>query len=199
MEVETKSVSFKNNYIFLTLFMFLFFGFLVSFFPEENVGKWIVINCSLAILAAFLNFIIWKFQKHDSIRYFSLHCFIMLLLLSYYAMSPIFKTLYPSRNFWILLAVTLGFALFFFLNQKIISRAIIHPRIFWLKKILIAYFLGVACIFFLLSRYYIITDRSPFIVYIWMFYLLAIGFLLVLPTFLTTTEMAKKIKEIPID
>ena len=139
MKAEKEWVPFKENYIFITLFVHVVIGFLVSFMPEENVVKWLIINLSIAILSAILSYIIWIFQKHNSKRYFSLHSFVMLMVIVYYAMSPAFKALYPTIFFWLLLIVTIGLISFLLFKQDAITRALVNPREMWFKNLLFIY------------------------------------------------------------
>lgn len=198
---ETKSVSFKENYILPPLILFLFFGSMVSFFPEENVVKWLIFNLSLAVLATFVNYIIWIFHKHDSKRYYSLNTFVMLIVLTYYLMSPVFKILYPSVYFWILLAGTLGFTIVLFINQKNVARGILNPRELWFKKILLIYLVLFLCVFIILCIFYSLIASDAQGIMAAAIILFLIGFLLLSlsPVFLTTPEMAKKFENMPVD
>lgn len=53
--MHSKSVSFQNNRVFITLFLHVVIGLLCSFAPEENVGMWIGINLAFAIIFALIN------------------------------------------------------------------------------------------------------------------------------------------------
>ena len=201
MQEETKSVPFKENYILPPLILFLFFGTMVSLFPYENVVKWIIFNCCLAILATFVNYIIWIFHKHDSKRYYSLNSFVMLITLTYYLMSPILKILYPSVYFWILLAGTLGFTIVLFINQKNVARGILNPRELWFKKILLIYLVIFSCVFILLCIFYSLfaSDSQGIMAASIILFLVGFLFLSLSPVFLTTPEMAKKFENMTVD
>lgn len=54
-KMHSKSVSFQNNRVFITLFLHVVIGLLCSFAPEENVGMWIGINLAFAIIFALIN------------------------------------------------------------------------------------------------------------------------------------------------
>ena len=201
MQEETKSVPFKENYILPPLILFLFFGTMVSIFPEENVVKWLIFNLSLAILATFVNYIIWIIHKHDSKRYYSLNSFVMLVVLTYYLMSPIFKILYPSVYFWILLAGTLGFTIVLFINRINVARGILNPRELWFKKILLIYSVIFSCVFILLTIYasLIDSDSKASMAAAIILFLAGFLYLSLSPVFLTTPEMAKKFENMPAD
>lgn len=201
MKEETKSVPFKENFIFVTLLMFLFFGSMVSLFPYEYVVKWLIFNGSFAILATIVNYIIWIYQKHDSKRYYSLNSFVMLIVLTYYFMSPAFKILYPSVFFWILLAGTLGFTIVLFMNRINIARGILNPRKLWFKKLLLIYSVIFSCVSILLTIYASLINSDSKAIMAAAIILFLCGFLLLSlsPSFLTKPEIAKKLKNIPLD
>lgn len=199
MNEETKPVYFKD--IFLFLFMFLFFGGMVSLFPEVNVIKWVIFNSILAVLATLIIMIIWKFHKNNSKRYYSLLSFVMLWTLTYYLMSPLFKMIYPSLYFWILLTFTLGYTILLFMNQMKIARAILNPRELWFKKLLLIYlfvFSGVAIVLLIYSNMFD-SYWGEMMVFAIVLYLAGFLFLSLSPVFLTRPEMAKKLENMPID
>ena len=181
MKEENEWVPFKENFIFLTLFLHVFIGFFVSFMPEENVVKWLIINMGMAILAAALNYIIWIFQKHNSKRYFSLHSFVMLIVLVYYAMSPVFKALYPTPFFWLILVVTIGFFSFLLVKRDSITKALVNPREMRYKKFLYIFILLLLIVGGLMWAL--------------VFYFIGLLFMLVLPAFLTTPDRAKQLEK----
>ena len=199
MNEETKPVYFKD--IFLFLFMFLFFGGMVSLFPEVNVIKWVIFNSILAVLATLIIMIIWKFHKNNSQRYYSLLSFVMLWTLTYYLMSPLFRMLYPSISFWILLTFTLVYTILLFMNQMKIARAILNPRELWFKKLLLIYlfiFSGIAIVLLIYSNMFY-SYWGEMLVFAIVLYLAGFLFLSLSPVFLTKPEMAKKLESMPID
>ena len=201
MNTESKPVPFKENFMFVFLFMFLFFGCMVSLIPYEHVGRWIISNCCIAILATFVNYIIWISHKHDSKRYNSLTSFVMLVVLTYYLMSPAFKFLYPSLYFWVLLVGTLGFTVVLFINRMNVARGILNPRELWFKKILLIYLVIFLCVFFILTIYasLIDSDSQGMMAGSIILFLAGFLFLSLSPVFLTKPEMAKKLESMPID
>lgn len=195
MKEENEWVPFKENFIFLTLFLHVFIGFFVSFMPEENVVKWLIINMGMAILAAALNYIIWIFQKHNSKRYFSLHSFVMLIVLVYYAMSPVFKALYPTPFFWLILVVTIGFFSFLLVKRDSITKALVNPREMRYKKFLYIFILLLLIVGGLMWAYILAFETGPFIGVALVFYFIGLLFMLVLPAFLTTPDRAKQLEK----
>ena len=201
MNTDSKPVPFRENFMFIFLVMFLFFGIMVSLIPYEHVGRWIIFNCCIAILATFVNYILWLYQKHDSKRYNSLTSFVMLVVLTYYLMSPAFKILYPSLYFWILLVGTLGFTVVLFINRINVARGILNPRELWFKKILLIYLVIFLCVFIFLTIYASLIDSDSKGMMAGSIILFLVGFLFLSlsPVFLTTPEMAKKLEEMSLD
>ena len=202
MTDETKPVFFRD--IFGFLFLFLLFGVLISLFLGENLGdfvKWVILNSILAVLATLVIMIIWAFQKNNSKRYYSLLSFVMLWVLTFYTMSPIFKILFPSKYFWILLSVTLGYMIFLLLNRIKISKGILNPREIWFKKLLLIYLVVFSCFVIGLFVYVNILNlySGEMIAVAIFLYFVGFLFLSLSPVFLTTPEMAKKLKEISLD
>ncbi|KGR76451.1 hypothetical protein [Ureibacillus sinduriensis] len=195
MKEENEWVAFKENFIFLTLFLHVVIGFFSSFMPEENVIKWLIINMSIAILAAVMNYIIWIYQKHDSKRYFSLHSFVMVIVLIVYLMSPIFKGLYPTLFFWVILIITIGFFIFLLGRRDAITKALVNPREMRFKMFLYI-FIGILLIIGgLLWAYMLAFETGPFMGVALALYFIGLLLMLVLPAFLTTPERAKQLEE----
>lgn len=201
MQEETKPVYFVD--IFGFLFMFLLFGVLVSLFLGEDLEKfveWVILNSIVALLATLVIMIIWAFQKNNSKRYYSLLSFVMLWVLTYYTMSPIFKILYPSKYFWILLTVTLVYTIFILLNRMIISKGILNPKEIWFKKLLLIYWVIFSSVVIGLFFYVYLSDYSyemmPFAIFL---YLVGLLFLSLSPVFLTKPEVAKKLENMSIE
>lgn len=195
IKATTERVTFKENYVFITLFSHLFLGFLVSFMPEENVVIWLIINCSIAILAAVLNFIIWTFQKHDSKRYFSLHSFVMLMVIVYYFMSPIFKTLFPTIYFWLLLVATIGPLTFLLFKRDVVLRELLFPKQTWFKDFLLLAFFFVCIIAVLLRAYILAFETGSFMVVASISYFIALFIMLIAPGLLSTEERVEQLKQ----
>ncbi|RTQ94048.1 hypothetical protein [Lysinibacillus telephonicus] len=195
MKAEKEWVPFKENYIFITLFVHVVIGFLVSFMPEENVVKWLIINLSIAILSAILSYIIWIFQKHNSKRYFSLHSFVMLMVIVYYAMSPAFKALYPTIFFWLLLIVTIGLISFLLFKQDAITRALVNPREMWFKNLLFIYIGIILFIGGIMWAYIIAFDAGPFIGVAIIFYFIGLLMMMIAPAMLSTPERVKQLEQ----
>ena len=196
MKEETKPVPFKENFIIVTLFVFLFCGLICSAFLEEgNFLNWLILNYSIAILAAFVNYIIWVFQRHNRKRYFSLYGFVTMIVLTYYIMSPAFVSLYPSKYFWFLLAITVGIAILLFVNRVSIARAIHYPQIGgWFMKISIIFGVVIVCLAIFApspKREGSITAARA------LFYLFGLGLLSISPALLISREKTKELEDLP--
>lgn len=113
--------------IFITSFLYLLFGSIAGAFMEVNFLNWLIINYIIAIIAAVLNYIIWIFHRHSK-RYFSFQYIVVMIVLTYYLMSPAFVSLYPSTYFWFLLTITIGIAILIFVNRVMVVRAILYPQ-----------------------------------------------------------------------
>lgn len=126
---EKVYVPFANNRLFITFTLFLIIGLPASFIPEETYRRWLIINSTFAVALTVVNYVLWRQHKEDSKRYFSLHSLVMLLGLAFFSMAPIFKALYPSIFFW-LLVIGLGlFMLFIFSKSERIAQSILNPRL----------------------------------------------------------------------
>lgn len=154
-----------------------------------------MINLGMALLAAILNYIIWIFHKLDSKRYFSLHCFVMCVVLIYYAMSPLFKVLHPSVYFWLLLVFTIGFFIILLIKQDRITKALVNPLEIRFKLFLNIFLIILIFVGGLMGAYISAFEASPFLAVGILFYLIGIMIMLVVPAFLTTPERAKKLEK----
>ena len=140
MENSNEHVLFVKNRVFLTLFAHLFFGTVTSLIPQKNIEFWLKLNISLAILMAITNYIIWIYHKGNSKRYFSLHSFVMFMGYIFYLMSPVFKGLYPTMYFWLLLLLTIGLGVFLLTKYKVVTKVIVTPEHPLFGRLLVLYF-----------------------------------------------------------
>lgn len=196
MKEEKESVTFKENYIFLILFVHVVIGFVSSFMPEENGVAWLIINMGIAILLAILNFIFWIFHKEDSKRYFSLLSFAMMMGIVYYAMSPAFKILYPSFFFWLLLMVTIGIICFLLIKRDAVTKAFVNPQESWFKNLVYLYFGTILFIGGIMWTYMRMNDTGMTIGVATIFYFIGLMIMMVAPAMLTTEERVKQLEQI---
>jgi len=80
-----------------------------SFMPEETVVKWLIINTLVLILVLALLYFTWQKNKFDSVRYYSLQVYILLMSIVFYAIVPLFKILSEAIYFWVIVLATIAF------------------------------------------------------------------------------------------
>lgn len=187
---EKVYVPFANNRLFITFTLFLIIGLPASFIPEETYGRWLIINTAVAVVLTIVNYVLWRLHKEDSKRYFSLHSLVMLLGLAFFSMAPIFKGLYPSLFFFILLIGLLLFIVFLFSKSEPIARSLLNPRLKGFSLIMYSY-LGV--VFFagsVLWAYMLVTTPPSWIVVAIFLFFLGLFFIMISPAMLITPERA---------
>lgn len=188
-----KSVSFKNNRIFITFTLFLLLGLPSSFIPEETYPKWVLINFIIAVFLTVLNYIIWTKQKHDSKRYFSLHSFVMMLGLAFYATSPILRLIYPTMYFWILLSGLILYTVFLLSKYEAIAGGLLNPRKKGFKILVFSFFSIVFVAGSSLWGYMLASDAAPLNEVAIIMFLLGLFLLMVAPSMLVTPKRAKEL------
>ena len=199
MRSQNELVSFANNRVFITLFLHLIFGFIFSFIPEENEWFWLKLNISLAILLAVTNFIIWFYHKGNSKRYFSLHSFVMFIGIIVFAMSPIFRVLYPTVYFWILLLLTVGLAVFLLIKYKVVTKVIITPEHPLFGRLMMLYFGVLLLVGGVVWVYMYTVETGSLFPILVLLYLIALFFILIAPVMLATPELVEELKEVGDD
>lgn len=192
---DSKFVEFKNNRVFITLFVHVIIGLLCSFAPEGNVRLWNGINLALAIVFALVNYIIWLFHEKDSKRYFSLHTFVMLLGIAFYMMSPAFRALYPSIFFWLLLLVTLVLVGFLIIKYDAVTNAFVNPGDSWFIRILVVYGGIIFVAGGLLWAHMNVTETGPFAPVAIILFFIGIFLMMIAPIMLATPERVKELEK----
>ncbi|MDN4492243.1 hypothetical protein [Ureibacillus aquaedulcis] len=192
---DSHFVEFKNNRVFITLFLHVVIGLLCSFIPEENAGLWVGINIALATVFALVNYTIWLFHKNNSKRYFSLHTFVMLLGIAFYMMSPAFRALYPSIFFWLLLLVTLVLVGFLIIKYDAVTNAFVNPGDSWFVKILGMYGGIIFIAGGVLWAYMNATETGPFAPVAIILFFIGIFLLMIAPIMLATPERVKELEK----
>lgn len=186
-------VPFAQNRLFLTFMLFLIIGLPSSLLPEENYEVWLLINLMLAVLLTVINYFIWMRQKHDSKRYFSLHSLVMLAGLAFYVITPLFRVIYPSISFWILLAGVLVYVFFIFSKYDAIGGAIINPRKKGVKLVISAFFSILLLAGSSVWAFMLGSDAAPVNGLAAFFFLMGIFFLTLAPAMLVTPEHAEEL------
>ena len=180
--------------VFSIIFSYLFFGLIASVFSEEHVLNWLIINYIIAILAAFVNYIIWIFHRHSK-RYFSLQYFVVIIVLTYYLMLPALISLYPSTYFWFLLGITVGIAILLFMNRIRVVRAILYPQK-GVVIIVIIFFVVFVCLGIMSPS----RGREGSIPALRaLLYLVGLGLMSISPVVIISREKAEEIANLPVE
>ena len=193
-KLEKITVPFSNNFIFITFTLFLMIGLPASFIPEETYLKWLLINFIIAVLLTVVNYMIWSKQKHDSKRYFSLHSFVMMLGLAFYATSPILRLIYPSMYFWILLGELILYTVFLISKYDAIAGGQLNPRKKGFKLLIFSFFAIVFVAGSSIWGYMLASDAAPVHEVAIIMFFLGLFLLMVAPSMLVTPERAEELK-----
>ena len=188
-------VPFANNRLFITFTLFLIIGLPASFFPEETYIRWLIINFAVAVILTFINYLLWKKHQDDSKRYFSLPSLVMMLGMAFFAMSPVFKGLFPSIYFWLLL-IGLGiFMVFLFSKSEAIAEGFLNSKLKGFKIMIYTYF---GIVFFagsVLWGYMLTTEAAPWITVAILTFFIGLFFVMVSPAMLITPERAIELRD----
>ena len=191
---EKAHVPFANNRLFVTLTLLLIIGMPMSFLPEETYLKWLIINIVVAIILTFINYLLWKKYQDDSKRYFSLHSLVMMLGMAFFAMTPVFKVVFPSIYFWLLLIGLVIFMAFLFSKSESIAEGFLNPRLKGFKIMMYTYF---GIIFFagsVLWAYMLATEAAPWVTLAIITFFIGLFFVMVSPAMLITPERAIELR-----
>ncbi|WP_017381792.1 hypothetical protein [Paenisporosarcina sp. TG-14] len=82
-----------------------------SFMPEVTVVKWLIINTSVLIIVLGVLYVTWQKNKFNTVRYYSLQVYILLMSIVFYAIVPLFKLLSDSIYFWLIALATIIFTI----------------------------------------------------------------------------------------
>lgn len=182
-------VPFSNSRVFITLTLHIIIAFISSFMPEESLGLWLKVNIMAAVIFAVINYCLWMKFKEDSVRYFSLHSLVMLIGLAFYTMAPMFKALYATVYFWILLIVILAFTIYIFSKYKAIGKSYVKQTGF--KKIVFIYTSTLLAVGSVLLWFMLATQTAQWVVVAIIFFLGGFFFLMVAPLMLITPEQVE--------
>lgn len=163
--------------------------------PLENGQFWLTLNGGIALLLTALNFALWMKFKYERTRYFSLHSLVMMSGMAFFLMTPVFKALFPSVYFWVLLIIVLVLCFALFSKYDAIGASFLNPQK-KLFKIIVFSYLG-AFIFF--SAFFWIF-RLVIPVPYWLkvaiiLFFIGVFFLMTSPAMLVTPTRAKELSE----
>lgn len=195
MNTKQESVPFSKSRVFITLILHLIMGVPSSLIPEVNIGLWLKVNIGLAIGLGLVNAIIWVLHKHDSKRYFSLHSFVMLWGIGFYLMAPIYKFLYPSIFFWLLLIATLVFMAFLLFKSEMVAMVFLNPQNSRFKNVMLVYSVMILTVGGLIWAYILATESAPLIPVAIILFLLGLFLIMFSPALLTTPERARELEQ----
>lgn len=188
-----KSVPFSTNRIFITFALFLLVGLPSSFIPEKTYLQWSLINLIIAVLLTAVNYLIWTKQKHNSKRYFSLHSFVMMLGLSFYSTSPIFRLIFPTIYFWILLCGVILYTVFLLSKYDAIAGGILNPRKKGFKLVVSIFFSIVFITGSSIWGFMLATDAAPVNEVAIILFFIGLFLLMLAPAMLVTPERAEEL------
>jgi hypothetical protein len=145
------------------------------------------------VLLTVVNYMIWTKQKHDSKRYFSLHSFVMMLGLAFYATSPILRLIYHSMYFWILLGGLILYTVFLLSKYDAIAGGLLNPRKKGFKLLVFSFFAIVFVAGSSIWGYMLASDAAPVNGVAIILFFLGLFLLMVAPSMLVTPERADEL------
>ena len=80
-----------------------------SFMPEATVVKWLIINSIILLIILGIQFVVWQKYKNDTVKYYSLQVYLMLMGIVFFAVVPLLKLLSGTIYFWLIGLATLIF------------------------------------------------------------------------------------------
>ena len=115
----SKESQVADTRIKMTAFLLLCIMLPSSFMPEETVVKWLIINTLVLIFVLGILYFTWHKFKFDTVRYYSLQVYILLMSIVFYTIVPLFKLLNDSYYFWLIaLATTVIIIMAHVLNKR---------------------------------------------------------------------------------
>lgn len=193
--IDQNVVQFSENRIIVTIILFLIFFIPTSYIPLENGRFWLTLNGGIALLLIATNFVIWMKFKYERTRYFSLHALVMMLGMAFYSMTPLFKALFPSIYFWVLLIIVSILCLALFLKFDAIGAAFLNPQ----KKVFKAIFFSYLGAFIFFGAFFwifrLLVPISYSLEMAIIIFCIGVIFLMLSPAMLVTPERAKELSE----
>lgn len=177
----------------MTVFLLVCIMLPSSFMPEETVVKWLIINTLVLILVLVLQYFIWQKNKFDSVRYYSLQVYILLMSIVFYAIVPLFKILSESFYFWLIALATIVFIIMAHVLNKRTTLSFVNKDHKNLAKIASVYmgiliFAGVVLIGMMQTQE--APENTGVTI---LFYLVGLLFIVLAPMFLLTKSEVDKL------
>ncbi len=179
----------------LGLTFFLFFIMTgTSFIPEKTLLTWILINSVFTFIFLGILFFLWTKYKYDTVRYYSFQVYIMLMGIAFFAITPVFKLLFGTMYFWILLFSTLGIILIshFFKNRTV--KSFVNKKHKLLVTILSVYMMALIVIGIFLNGIMHINEAPENAGISILFYFISFFFMVIAPMFLVREDEVEKLK-----
>lgn len=178
----------------MTLFLFFIIMIFTSFIPEETVLSWLLINSIFTFIFLGILYFLWMKYKYDTVRYYSFQVYIMLIGIVFFSITPIFKVLFGTIYFWILLFVTLTLILTSHVFKKRTVKSFVNKSHKLLVTILSVYMMVLIAIGIFLIGVMQINEAPENAGTSILFYFISAIFLVMAPMFLVREEDVEKLK-----
>ncbi|MFX3673024.1 MAG: hypothetical protein ACE3JQ_01070 [Paenisporosarcina sp.] len=178
----------------MTFFLFFIIMIGTSFIPEKTVLTWIIINSIFAFIFLGILFFLWTKYKYDTVRYYSFQVYIMLMGIVFFAITPIFKLLFGTVYFWILLFITFAIILTSHLFKKRTVRSFVNKNHKLLVNILSMYMMVLIFIGIFFTGIMHINETPENEGVSVLFYFISFVLMVMAPMFLVREDDVEKLK-----
>jgi hypothetical protein len=90
----------------MSTFLFLCVMLPSSFMPEETAVTWLIINSIIVLVLLGIQYSLWQKYKNDTVKYYSLQVYILLMGIVFFAVVPLLKLLSGTIFFWLMVLST---------------------------------------------------------------------------------------------
>ncbi|WP_433746776.1 hypothetical protein [Falsibacillus pallidus] len=191
--MDNKHVSFKESRIIQTFILIFFVGVMCSFVPRESMVM-LYISLSLSILVLIIFFLLWRYNNHHSIRYFSLLSFVMLIALSFFFSMPLLRVFAGTFLMWLGFIVWVATGILSYIISEKIFLSISGSKKTKAGPIIFIVFMLLIGFGTLVVNYAHLTKQPNAIVVCIFCYLIGICLLYTSAALLTSPERADKLK-----
>ena len=184
-----------NHRLGLTAMIYFFIMLASSFMPEDTVLPWLIINVSFSLFVMTILFILWKRHQNDSVRYYSLQVYAMLMGIVFFGITPVFKLLYGSLYFWLLLVFTIIVVSVSHMMKNRIAKSFVNKKHKILLTIMSIYVILLIVIGIILMSIMRINDSTENTGMSILFFLASCLFMVMSPAFLVRANEIEKLKK----
>lgn len=184
-----------NHRLGLTAMIYFFIMLASSFMPEDTVLPWLIINVSFFLIVITILFILWKRHQNDSVRYYSLQVYAMLMGIVFFGITPVFKLLYESLYFWLLLVFTIIVVSVSHMMKNRIAKSFVNKKHKILLTIMSIYVILLIVIGIILMSIMRINDSTENTGMSILFFLASCLFMVMSPAFLVRANEIEKLKK----